>query len=506
MLFRRPGKEPLSGGHITPFAQEKVDGSTMPINGAIEVDPLATNLNISLVYAPGIADRPRITAPALLKFRDIPLHPPQNGRMGQGDAALGHHLDEIAGAELKRQIPPHAQDDDFLVKVPPFEEILCRGRFRHPSRYRKTPSVSTVCTRTDQDRATLLEKILEAAIEKVGVFNPAPTQPGARVGWSVVPCVLDLGKDTEGPPIEMPGKKMDPEEGQQFLKAASNFAESKGAKVTTEAGGGGMGESGAVAVYRRRDGSTEEKIYLARWAGLTEHCKTVLHEIAHFLAGHHRLNKSKPEIKKEQSKAHEHIAEATAYVVGRQFGVPMEYSAAYLKNWGATPADLENHLTTVRDLAKEMIVGIEQHLGMIRREEQVTQAKTISQPSKPVLEPVAETYVRYRGRIYGEDQVNDLIAAFGASNNLTGERIEVLRNNALTGEKPRWEPIERLSARNYQTRLLMEYAEVAAESEGAKYVWIESDGSFGYAIDPDDVPENVQSVQLDQTLAVGAAV
>ena len=47
--------------------------------------------------------------------------------MGQGDAALGHHLDEIAGAELKRQIPPDAQDDDFLVKVPPFEEILCRG-------------------------------------------------------------------------------------------------------------------------------------------------------------------------------------------------------------------------------------------------------------------------------------------------------------------------------------------------------------------------------------------
>jgi hypothetical protein len=47
--------------------------------------------------------------------------------MGQGDAALAHHLDEIAGAELKRQIPPDAQDADFLVKVPPFEEILCRG-------------------------------------------------------------------------------------------------------------------------------------------------------------------------------------------------------------------------------------------------------------------------------------------------------------------------------------------------------------------------------------------
>ena len=40
--------------------------------------------------------------------------------MGQGDAALAHHLDEIAGAELKCQIPPDAQDDNFLVKVPAF--------------------------------------------------------------------------------------------------------------------------------------------------------------------------------------------------------------------------------------------------------------------------------------------------------------------------------------------------------------------------------------------------
>ena len=86
--------------------------------------------------------------PALFKLRDMLLHPPKNSRMGQSDATFRHHFDEISGAELKRQILQDAQDDDFLVKVPPFEEILCRGRFRHPSRYRKTPSVSTVCTRT----------------------------------------------------------------------------------------------------------------------------------------------------------------------------------------------------------------------------------------------------------------------------------------------------------------------------------------------------------------------
>jgi hypothetical protein len=33
--------------------------------------------------------------------------------------------------------------------MPALEEFLRRSRFRHPSRYRKMPSVSTVCTRTE---------------------------------------------------------------------------------------------------------------------------------------------------------------------------------------------------------------------------------------------------------------------------------------------------------------------------------------------------------------------
>jgi len=51
----------------------------------------------------------------------------------------------------------------------------------------------------------------------------------------------------------------------------------------------------------------------------------------------------------------------------------------------------------------------------------------------------------------------------------------------------------------------MEFAEVAAESEGARYVWVEPDGRFGYAIDPDEIPEGVQSVAIEETLAVGTA-
>jgi hypothetical protein len=31
----------------------------------------------------------------------------------------------------------HTQNDDLLVKVPSLEQILCRGRFRHPGSYRE---------------------------------------------------------------------------------------------------------------------------------------------------------------------------------------------------------------------------------------------------------------------------------------------------------------------------------------------------------------------------------
>jgi hypothetical protein len=52
--------------------------------------------------------------------------------MGQSDAALGHHLDEVTEAQFKCDVPSHTQNDDLFVKVPSLEQILCRGRFRHP--------------------------------------------------------------------------------------------------------------------------------------------------------------------------------------------------------------------------------------------------------------------------------------------------------------------------------------------------------------------------------------
>jgi hypothetical protein len=54
MLSRRMGKEPLGGRYITPLAQEKINRSTLLIDRAIEVNPLALYLNVGLIHAPGV--------------------------------------------------------------------------------------------------------------------------------------------------------------------------------------------------------------------------------------------------------------------------------------------------------------------------------------------------------------------------------------------------------------------------------------------------------------------
>jgi hypothetical protein len=50
--------------------------------------------------------------------------------------------------ELEDQVPPDAEHDDLMVKVPPHEKILCRRRFDHPGRYAGVPAFSSICTRT----------------------------------------------------------------------------------------------------------------------------------------------------------------------------------------------------------------------------------------------------------------------------------------------------------------------------------------------------------------------
>jgi len=54
MLFRRTAKELFGGGYVTPFTQEKINGSTLFMDRAIQVSPLTLYLNVGLIYTPGV--------------------------------------------------------------------------------------------------------------------------------------------------------------------------------------------------------------------------------------------------------------------------------------------------------------------------------------------------------------------------------------------------------------------------------------------------------------------
>jgi bifunctional non-homologous end joining protein LigD len=60
--------------------------------------------------------------------------------------------------------------------MPPFEEILCRGRFRHPGRYGSAPVFSSVCTRTPEGSRKYFGALL------VGFYEGKKLKFAGRVG------------------------------------------------------------------------------------------------------------------------------------------------------------------------------------------------------------------------------------------------------------------------------------------------------------------------------------
>src|SRR5260221_4984215 len=133
-----PGKESLGSRDVPSFAQKKVNGAVRFIHGAVEVDPAAFDFEVSLVHAPGPAHRPRVMVPAFFKVRHVTLYPPQDRRVGQHDSAFGHHLNQITRAQLEGQIPSHAQDNDFIVKMTALKKFPYRAGFFHYRRLQPT--------------------------------------------------------------------------------------------------------------------------------------------------------------------------------------------------------------------------------------------------------------------------------------------------------------------------------------------------------------------------------
>src|SRR4051794_27382354 len=114
-------EEAFGRDNIASFAQQEVHRSTLLIHGSIQVRPETLHLYVRFVAAPGAADRPSEEIPALFKLRNVTLHPTKNCRVRQPNASLVHHLDQIAGAQFKAEVPANAQHDNLTVEMSSLE-------------------------------------------------------------------------------------------------------------------------------------------------------------------------------------------------------------------------------------------------------------------------------------------------------------------------------------------------------------------------------------------------
>src|SRR6476661_1877174 len=124
LAFDRLLEEGLSCHYVSLGTEPEIDGLSGPVDGPVKIAPLASNFHVSLVDPPGVARRKAKTIPAFDEFRCVALYPSQNCGVGQRQAALGHDLDQIAQAELVAQVPTHAQDNHFAIKVATSEQLI----------------------------------------------------------------------------------------------------------------------------------------------------------------------------------------------------------------------------------------------------------------------------------------------------------------------------------------------------------------------------------------------
>ena len=101
----RPGEEPPGSRQVTPTQQQNVNDLAVLIDGPIEIGPGASDLHICLVGEPavteGMAARPR----RLDELRGEPPHPPVDGDVIDGDAALGQQLLDVPLGQAVPQVP-----------------------------------------------------------------------------------------------------------------------------------------------------------------------------------------------------------------------------------------------------------------------------------------------------------------------------------------------------------------------------------------------------------------
>jgi hypothetical protein len=124
LSLQRLAKERLRRLHIAVGAQAEVHGLTLAIDSPVKVAPLAANLHVRFVDAPRSTGLASESVPALLELGHELLHPSHDRRVNQRHATLGHHLRQVAQAQLVTQVPANTQNDDLALEVPSLEQLI----------------------------------------------------------------------------------------------------------------------------------------------------------------------------------------------------------------------------------------------------------------------------------------------------------------------------------------------------------------------------------------------
>jgi hypothetical protein len=100
LVFVCLAEKGFSRSHVALCLEHEVHRLAGQIYRPVQINPLATNLQIGFVNTPGPSCGYAKPIPALDELRCKALYPTHNRGVRQRQSPLGHHLDQIAQAEL----------------------------------------------------------------------------------------------------------------------------------------------------------------------------------------------------------------------------------------------------------------------------------------------------------------------------------------------------------------------------------------------------------------------
>ena len=118
--------------------------------------PLALDRDVGLVDSPGGPNRFGEPSPPLLVLRYVAGYPSKDCRVGDLDAALGHHLHEVAIGKPIRNVP-YAELDNVSIEGPLAVHRVTSDRLRHPAPLTIRGRQSNQCPPLHQNRRNFAE-------------------------------------------------------------------------------------------------------------------------------------------------------------------------------------------------------------------------------------------------------------------------------------------------------------------------------------------------------------